>query len=1190
MRLLRSLFLGLSAVTLIHGAQAFTQSAAPRATSTSRIFERVDENQLVTLTGNTHPAANARNDLGPVRPDLALTDIVLVLSRDAEQQASFDEFVSSQYDSSSPNFHHWLRPSEVGERFGPSLTDIATVSNWLASHGLSVSAVSKDRMSIRFGGTAAQVQNAFHTEIHNLSVSGERHIANMSDPKIPAALAPVVVGVKALHDFKPKPQHRLGATVSFDSATGKWQRIAAGPTIADATGTASAAVVSETEVKAHPDFGITVGTGSNAVQLEDVAPYDFATIYNVLPLWNATPTAITGTGQTIAIAGTSDITLSDVAAFRSAFGLPAGLTPQEVKGANGVDPGICTSTTAATCNIEDLTENTLDVEWSGAVAPGAQIVLVASGAQSATDDTVYDSSSYVVENIGDTSTPVGNAYILNVSYGLCELAEGTGGNALYNNLWQAAASEGIAVFVATGDAGSASCDQGLDTSTPYEAVYGVSVSGLASTPYNTAVGGTDLNWGSTASPNWNATNAATTGASAAGYIPEVPWNDTCTNPLTLTFIQQTLAPALQKAGFTTATAPTNIESGCQFILKWYQTVASTFGVDVSGYVDVAGAGGGVSSCTTSDGQTVASCTGGYPKPIWQAGPPGIPPDGKRDVPDVSFFASNGFLGSAYLICVTAALPSGTTSCTYSATAEQTAEEVGGTSVASPAMAGVMALINQKVGTPQGNPNAELYSLAEKQNYPSCSAESVTVSSSCYFNDIDTGTNAMPCEPGSTSTCPAVVNTGDAVSVLSGYGAAAGFDQATGLGSLNVANVVNAWTATTGTGTATVALTPAQTAITVNQSLSVMVALSVTSGTPTGTVTLAGPGYAGGTQTVSTSPTYTFTIPADGLSGGTDTLTATYSGDANFAEAHGSATVTVTKLTSAITVTPGSSSIGSGASLTVTGTISATGGPTATGTVTLTGGGYTSPAALLSGGSYSIAIPSGALNVGSDTLTVSYSGDSNYTAASGATTVTVTASSYTLSASTPTAVTPGSWASSTVTVSTTTSYSGIISMTCTLTSSPTGATTATLPSCAPAAGSTTVTLKLGASTGTATMTVTTTAATTGALVRPVLRGNGRGLMGAGSAVLALLVLLGIPARRRSWRAMLGALVLLAAFGSLAACGGGGGSSGSGGGGRGGGGGGSSSPGTTAGAYTFTVTGTGNPPLAPIPTATFTLTVN
>jgi subtilase family serine protease len=228
MRLVRGFFLGLSAITFISATQAVTQSAAPRANSTPRILEKVDENQLVTLKGNTHPAATAGNDRGQVRPDLAMTDIVLVLNRGPEQQAAFDEFVSSQYDSSSSNFHHWLQPAEVGERFGPSLTDIATVSNWLASHGLSVAAVSKDRMSIRFGGTAAQVESAFDTEIHNLSINGERHIANMSDPQIPAALAPLVVGVKALHDFKPKPQHRLGATVSFDRATGKWQRIAAG--------------------------------------------------------------------------------------------------------------------------------------------------------------------------------------------------------------------------------------------------------------------------------------------------------------------------------------------------------------------------------------------------------------------------------------------------------------------------------------------------------------------------------------------------------------------------------------------------------------------------------------------------------------------------------------------------------------------------------------------------------------------------------------------------------------------------------------------------------------------------------------------------------------------------------------------------------------------------------------------------
>ena len=139
-----------------------------------------------------------------------MTGLVLVLHRSPEQQAAFDAFVASQYDATSPNYHHWLEPEEVGEKFGPALADIATVSSWLASHGLSVDEVSKDRMTIRFSGSAAQVQAAFHTEIHNLLVKGDPHISNMSDPQIPMALDPVVLGPKALHNFIPKPLHRTG--------------------------------------------------------------------------------------------------------------------------------------------------------------------------------------------------------------------------------------------------------------------------------------------------------------------------------------------------------------------------------------------------------------------------------------------------------------------------------------------------------------------------------------------------------------------------------------------------------------------------------------------------------------------------------------------------------------------------------------------------------------------------------------------------------------------------------------------------------------------------------------------------------------------------------------------------------------------------------------------------------------------
>ena len=254
---------------------------------------------------------------------------------------------------------------------------------------------------------------------------------------------------------------------------------------------------------------------------------------------------------------TSDIDLDDVASFRKIFGLPAGTAPKIVV-ANGIDPGQCLGPADLSyCSIDDRYENSLDVEWSGAVAKGASIVLVVSGQPSATTDTVFTSAQYVVQNQ--------TAKILSVSYGECELGLGTAGNAAYNNLWETAATEGIAVFVASGDAGSATCDQGQAQSLPYMAQFGLSVSGMASTPYDTAVGGTDLNWGTTASPYWQTYNL-TNGDSALGYVPEIPWNDTCTNPVVLPILQE-WATTLSNSGYS-PTSPTDAESACNFASQW----------------------------------------------------------------------------------------------------------------------------------------------------------------------------------------------------------------------------------------------------------------------------------------------------------------------------------------------------------------------------------------------------------------------------------------------------------------------------------------------------------------------------------------------------------------------------------------------------------------------------------------------
>jgi hypothetical protein len=1116
--------------------------AAQQPTATVRINSPIDEGHLATLQGNIHPFARTQYDRGPVSLELPMGDLVLVLSRGPEQQVALDAFVASQYDPASPNYHHWLQPEEVGERFGPAQSDVDAVSDWLSGHGFSIDEISKNRMTIRFSGTAAEVESAFHTRIHNLEAKGEKHIANMADPQIPSALAPVVVGVKALHNFFPRPLYRSGGQVAFDREMGRWERVEssrqdAGPRLGRAAGLRGAAG----HAGAHPQFA---STDSNSDLIEDIAPYDFAAIYNVLPLWTAA-SPIDGAGQSVAIAGTSNIDLDDIAAFRSAFGLPA-MTPTVL--ITNTDPGACPDA-AGNC-IDDLIENTADVEWAGAVAKGAQIVLVTSGPITSSTDSLYLSESYIVQNK--------TAPVLSVSYGECELDLGSAGNAAYNTLWETAATEGIAVFVAAGEAASADCDNGLDVSLPYAAQYGVSVNGLASTPYDTAVGGTDLNWGGTASHYWSATSNATTLASALGYMPEIPWNDTCANPLAVAYLES-LASYIGVSGVVDA------ETACNFVGEYYGYVFITTGDDISGYVDIAGAGGGMSACTSSDGATTASCTGGYAKPAWQSGVAGIPADGKRDIPDASFFASAGFLGSSYLICVSAE-----GSCAYSETSEPEAQEVGGTSIAASAMAGVMALINQKAGAGQGSPNAELYALAAQQGYSGCSTESDTASSACFFNDIDTGTNAVPCQSG-TPNCTTLY-TGDGLGILSGYNAGVGYDLVTGLGSLNVANAVNAWPVPPVLLAATVWMLPLQTTLPQNSALDLTTRVTGASATPTGTVTLSGGGYTSPAESLS-GGSYTFILPAGSLSAGSDTFTVTYSGDSTYSTATGTAVVTIL-LIPEVTVTPTAFSIGTNASLNLTAHVTGA-GATPTGTVTLSGGGYNSPAEALSGGSSTFVLPAGNLSAGSDTLTVTYSGDAVYSSATGANTVTVTESTFTLEATPPPAATLGSSATSTVTVTGTGGYVGTVTLTCSLSMAPSGATN--LPTCS--VGSSTVTLTSSTASGTATVTVSTSAATA-ALARP-RRGAGRDWTGTGSyAVLALLVFMGIPARRRSRRSMLGVLTLMTALGILTGCNSLDLNSSSG----------LSKQGATVGIYIFTLSGSGSPAVSPMPATTFTLTVN
>ncbi|MDP9012637.1 MAG: protease pro-enzyme activation domain-containing protein [Pseudomonadota bacterium] len=681
-----------------------------------RILTPPDDNDVMPLRGNTHPNALPEADRGAVAASFAMNHLQMVLKRSELQEAALERFMEEQTDPTSSHFHQWLQPEEFGNLYGPSANDLHYLTSWLQSHGLSIDQVNKGQTFIEFHGTAAQVAEAFHTEIHEYALNGEQYYGNNVDPSIPTALASVVTGISLLNDFPGHSMHTPIREVHRDIDAGKW-------------------LLTDSSSGPTPDY--LPPSNSGKYLYEGVGPNDFATIYNVLPLWNA---GITGAGQKIAIAGDSDINLADVQTFRSFFGLPAN-TP--IKIFNGTSPGYTAS----------RTENTLDVEWSGAVAKNATITLVitAGTASAQVENGEIFSAQYIVDN--------DLAPVMSLSYGYCELKSGTALNATFNTMWQQAAAEGISVFVSAGDQASAGCDLGF----PQAARDGLQVNGWASTPYNTAVGGTDFNWINLRATKtyWGKTNS-TTESNALSYIPEVPWNGSCAGAA----VEE--AYGLTKLGF-------NQVQSCEYV--------AARGVDLQ-LLSVSGGSGGKSACTTPTGTTPGTCAGGYAKPKWQAGV-GVPNDGKRDLPDVSLFAADFVLGDAYIMCDSEKTP-----CAFKNGTDIVAQAVGGTSVASPAMAGIMALVVQKMGARQGNANPALYALAAKDNRTSCNSVSVTAGNACNFYDITTDNTSVPCHVG-TPNCYAP--SGDTlVGVLTGQSSTKGYDLATGLGSINAYNLVNNW--------------------------------------------------------------------------------------------------------------------------------------------------------------------------------------------------------------------------------------------------------------------------------------------------------------------------------------------------------------------------------------------------------------
>jgi uncharacterized protein (TIGR03437 family) len=404
----------------------------------NRITQTVDNSRRTVLAGHLHPKALAANDQGRVAPSLPMSYVALTLAPTPGQQADLDKLLAAQQTQGSPSYRQWLTPEQYAQRFGVSDADIGKITQWLEGQGLKVLSVARARNSIAVSGMAAQVEAAFQTEIHTYVVDGETHYANTSEPSVPAAFGSVVKGIRGLNDFRMKP-------------------------------------------RAKPRN--TAGRGAHYL-----APDDQATIYGISSLYTA---GINGTGQKIAIAGQTEVNLSDITTFRSTYNLPVN-NPQTVLVPGSQNPGIQSKS-------GDLAESDLDLEWSGAVARNATIIFVYS-----TD--VMTSVQYAIDQ--------NLAAVVSISYGSCEQETPTSEVSAFEQWAQQANAQGITWFAASGDNGGADCG---DSQNP-----GLAVDLPGSVPEVTSVGGTEFVEGT--GVYWSSTNNAN-GASVLSYIPETTWND-----------------------------------------------------------------------------------------------------------------------------------------------------------------------------------------------------------------------------------------------------------------------------------------------------------------------------------------------------------------------------------------------------------------------------------------------------------------------------------------------------------------------------------------------------------------------------------------------------------------------------------------------------------------------------------------
>ena len=448
--------------------------SGPASRQANRVADDADLNVRAQVTGHIPTWATPAADSGAVAND-APQLLTFDLARSPEVQAAFNQLLIDQQNPTSPRYHQWLTPQQIGDQYGPTQHDLDAFTAWLASAGLTVSNITPSRIFVQATGSASVVSAALQISLHTFAVHGDKLQAPLTEPTFPASLAPVVSFVGGL------------ATVQYHTFSTIMPPLPVSAVFADKAGTAATGTAA-----VKPEFTLNSGA------VHYLAPADFNLIYDVTPMLAA---GITGTGQRVAIIGGSRLLASDVTNWETLSALAA-YQPNYIVPAGLADPGVTSD--------DNQGEATLDFERVYGTAAGAGVDLVISKNALSTDtDTLQ---LYAINTLNDP--------VMSMSYGACET-----GFAAYaqheNSLFSQAIAQGISVFASSGDAGVAGCEQ--QGAAPPSSQY-ASIQVPCDSAYVTCVGGTQFS--DTASPStyWSTTNG-TGELSALSYIPEGAWNE-----------------------------------------------------------------------------------------------------------------------------------------------------------------------------------------------------------------------------------------------------------------------------------------------------------------------------------------------------------------------------------------------------------------------------------------------------------------------------------------------------------------------------------------------------------------------------------------------------------------------------------------------------------------------------------------